>query len=252
MMRWLKYAILFPSSMGIARPISISAPDWPPFFIHDAPNEANLGMGWDILKRCTTQLTLPATFETYPISRMFKYMEGGQLDLNVMSFKPERTKILDYGREMIFENNYNIWIRANLTNKIQRLADLESLNLAFLTGSKTTAEAQSMLEHRKGNNSIETIYVNEQEQIIRMLAAGHSDATISSSPEFRWRLKQLKLEHKLLDTGISIQSQAYFVVASKNSDVYRQNPNLLNQIDQCVKNLKSTGVWAQLKKRYEL
>ena len=45
------------ASNGVARSLTVSAPDWPPFYIHETNDEASRGMAWDLLRSCADHLT---------------------------------------------------------------------------------------------------------------------------------------------------------------------------------------------------
>ena len=250
---WLNFLALALATSAKARPLTVSAPDWPPFYIHDDGNEPYKGMAWDILANCAGQIDKDAVFDMYPIRRMFKYMETGNLDLNIMSFKAERTSTVNYGKEIVFENTYGVWSGASLTAKIKSLTDLNALNVALLIGLHPSEEYKKWLEIRQATPSgKETLILNEQEQILKMLADNRIDATVGSGPEFRWRARKLGLSTKVRDTGLLIQRQAYFFVVAKESSIYKHHPDILRRLDQCVKDMKKSGAWAKLKEHYQL
>jgi ABC-type amino acid transport substrate-binding protein len=250
---WLNLLALALATPAMARSLTISAPDWPPFYIHEDRKTPHKGMAWDILATCASKIDKNPVFDMYPIRRMFKYMEAGDLDLNIMSFKTERTSTVDYGKEVVFENTYSVWSRDSLTIKVKSLADLDNLNVALLIGMRPSAEYKKWLERRQSTPSgKETLILNEQEQILRMLADDRIDATVGSTPEFRWRARKLGLTSKLKPTGLVIQKQAYFFVVAKESPIYKQNPRILQRMDQCVKEMKKSGTWLKLKDHYQL
>ena len=189
----------------------------------------------------------------YPIRRMFKYMEQGELDLNIMSFKADRAGKVDYGKEIVFENNYSVWTRSSLTKKIRVINDLDDLSIAQLVGLRPSDSFKAWFENRlKNPGNKENLVLNDPDQIVKMLASERVDMTVASSPEIRWRSAHLGLRSKVKDSGLIVKKQAYFFVISKASPVYKQNPDLLSRLDQCVKNKKRDGSWASLKLKYQL
>ena len=240
------------STSVLARSLTVSTPDWPPFYIHEEKEPRNKGLAWDILSKCTSQINKSVRFDMYPIRRMFKYMEDGSLDVNIMSYKPERLSALDYGKELVFENTYSVWVRSSLPHPVRTLDDLKNLNVALLIGLHPSDEYEAWLAKRLSTTSDkETLIVNEQEQILKMLASNRTDATIASGPEFRWRGSRLGLSAMIRDTPLIIKKQAYFFVLAKKSP-FHNNENLLPLMDQCVKDMKKSGFWAALKNYYQL
>jgi len=235
------------------RPLKVYTPDWPPFYIQEGGGGTNRGMAWDILATCTKSIDPSVVFDNYPIRRMMKLMEEGELDVNIMSFKPDREKILSYGREVIFENNYVIIVGNHVTKPIRKLADLDTLSIAQLVGLRPSDTFKSWFDKRLANKGgKETLQLNSEEQILKMLANGRIDATVASDAEFKWRSQRLGLTHRIKSTKLTIQKQPYFFVMAKQSPIFRTKPTTLQRMDNCVRNLKKSGEWAEMKNRYQL
>jgi ABC-type amino acid transport substrate-binding protein len=236
-----------------ARPLRVYTPDWPPFYIQDSATPSNKGMAWDILAHCSRQLDKSAVFDNYPIRRMAKLMEEGELDINIMSFKPDRQKNLLYGREVVFENNYIIIVGNHVKKTISNLSDLNSLSIAQLVGLRPSDTFKAWFDHRlQHQTGKETLQLSSEEQILKMLANGRIDATVASEAEFRWRSKKLGLTHKIRNTRLLIQKQPYFFVLAKKSPFLREKPHAISRLDHCLRDLKRSGRWAQMKKQYQL
>ena len=238
---------------AVDRHLTISAPDWPPFYIQESNRDDARGMAWDILKTCSKKYDNAPVFEMYPIRRMFKYMDEGTLDLNVMSYKADRAKTLAYGKEVVFENSYGVWTRSSLATKITSLRDIAKLSIAQLIGLRPSDEFKAMLEERLHDaNSKETLILNDPDQIVKMLASDRIDATVASLAEIRWRANRLNVAQQLRFSGLIVQRQKYYFVMSRNSPFYKEQPRLLTGLDQCVKDLRRSGTWDQLRSRYQL
>jgi ABC-type amino acid transport substrate-binding protein len=235
------------------RHLTISAPDWPPFYIQDSNLDDARGMAWDILKICSKKYDSAAVFEMFPIRRMFKYMEDGSLDLNIMSYKADRVNTLAFGKEVVFENSYGVWTRASLATKIISLHDIKKLSIAQLIGLRPSDEFKAMLEARlHDSTSKETLILNDPDQIVRMLASDRIDATVASLAEIRWRAQRLKVSQQLRFSGLIVQRQKYYFVLSRQSPFYKERPQILTGLDQCVRDLRRSGAWDQLRLRYQL
>lgn len=235
------------------RPLTVYTPDWPPFYIQDDESNSNKGMAWDILGLCTREIDRSVIFDNYPIRRMMKLMEDGAIDVNIMSFKPDRTKIMSFGKEVVFENNYVIIVGQHVSKPIRKLTDLNNLSIAQLVGLRPSDEFKAWFDNRlKHKDGKETLQLNSEEQILMMLANGRIDATVASEAEFKWRSQRLGIRSRIRPTKLSIQKQPYFFVVAKQSPIYRAKPEVLKQMDRCLKNLKKTGRWAQLRNFYNL
>jgi ABC-type amino acid transport substrate-binding protein len=257
MTRWLSLTfgliLMVSATVSHGRSLTVSFPDWPPFYIHDASRPTEQGLAREILGICAEEVDKTANFDMYPIRRMFKYMERGDLDLNIMSFKPDRLATLDFGKELVFENSYVVWTRRSLNKRITSIQDLDSLTIGQLVGLRPSDPFKLWFENRlKTQPDKETLVVNSPEQLLKMLASERIDVTVASQAEFKWRGKKLGLTSKIKNSGFVIKSQDYFLVMSKASPLYKQNPQLLNTLDQCVRKLKITGKWAKLREHYDL
>jgi ABC-type amino acid transport substrate-binding protein len=233
------------------RSLTASAPDWPPFFIQESKTAR--GMGWEILSQCGEKIDSNVSFDMYPIRRMFKQMEQGDLDINIMSYKNDRAKILEYGKEVVFSNTYAVWTGVHVKKTIRRISDLDGLSVGQLVGLRPSDQFRDYFEQRKRKGgTVESLELNDPDQVVKMLAKKRIDATIVSSPEIRWRSKKLQLQDKIRNTNFSLQTQDYFFVMSKNSPFYKRDPSIIRRLDTCVKAMKLSGRWQSLKKQYDL
>jgi polar amino acid transport system substrate-binding protein len=247
--------IIYSLSAGVvsARTLSVYTPDWPPFYIQEANQGNSRGMAWDVLSTCSRRIDKTPVFDNYPIRRMIKKMEDGELDLNIMSFKEDRLRIMAYGKEIIFENDYIIITGGHVTKPIRRLSDLNDLSVAQLVGLRPSDEFKRWFDDRLKNKSgKETFLLNSEEQILKMLANGRVDATVASRAEVKWRSKRLGLTSRIRETNLLIRKQPYFFVMAKQSPIYKARPSSLSTLDACVRDLKRTGSWAKMKSRYQL
>ncbi len=236
-----------------ARTLSVYTPDWPPFYIQEADQENSRGMAWDVLVACSRKIDKNPVFDNYPIRRMIKKMEDGEIDLNIMSFKEDRLRMMAYGKEIIFENDYIIITGSHVTKTIRKLSDLNDLSVAQLVGLRPSDEFRHWFENRLKNKSgKDTFLLNSEEQILKMLANGRVDATVASRAEVKWRSKRLGLTSRIRATNLLIRKQPYYFVMAKQSPIYKARPSSLNILDACVRDLKRSGGWAKLKARYQL
>lgn len=241
------------SAPAVARNLSVYTPDWPPFYVQESDRENSRGMAWDILASCSRKIDRNAAFYNYPIRRMIKKMEDGELDLNIMSFKEDRLRILAYGKEVIFENDYVIITGSHVTKPIRKLSDLNNLSVAQLVGLRPSDEFKRWFDDRLKNKSVQdTFLLNSEEQILKMLANGRVDATVASRAEVKWRSQRLGLTSRIRTTNLLIRKQPYYFVMAKQSPIYKARPDSLRTLDACVRDLKRSGRWTTMKALYQL
>jgi ABC-type amino acid transport substrate-binding protein len=210
-------------------------------------------MGWEILAQCGQKIDQDISFDIYPIRRMFKQMEDGELDINIMSYKDDRTKLVSYGKEVVFVNTYSVWTGAHVLKPIRRLSDLDDLSIGQLVGLRPSDQFKDYFAQRlQQGGRKESVELNDTDQVIKMLASRRLDAAIISSPEIRWRSKKLGLQNKIKDARFTIKSQDYFFVFSRQSPFFKKDPNIVGKLDTCVKAMKLSGRWQELKAQYEL
>lgn len=123
-------------------------------------NPSDQGFAGEILSLCAVKIDPNANFGAYPIRRMMKYMERGDLDVNIMRFKPDRALFLDYGKQTIFENSSVVWKRRSLKKSIKTIHDLDSLSVAQLVGLRTTDEFKEWFDSRlKSKSEIDSLFI---------------------------------------------------------------------------------------------
>lgn len=265
MKKWLRNTILLNQIIGLnsiavsqttksSNSITISAPDWPPYYIDQTKEPGDLkGFGWEISNMCSIKLGLSPKFEQFPIRRMFKEMEKGTLELNIMSFKADREKAVSYGKEVVFSNSYGLWTRTGLQRIPKTFTDLDTLTLAELVGLRTSDAFREYLDRRhkmSGDSKIQTL--SETDAIAKMLASSRVDAAVTSNAEMRYRLKKLGLTSKVSQAPLNVTTQDYFFVISKNSKILKTQPDIVVKFDQCVRQLKSNGIFEKLANKYSI
>ena len=240
-----------------ANALSFSAPDWPPFYISKPAHNKDLytqpGFATEIITLCSQKSNFQVLLKELPIKRMFREMDSGDLDLNIMSFKADRTKSLNFGKEVVFTNTYGLWTRSGLSINVQTLSQLDGLNIVDLVGIRTSDAYRSYIDQRLSKNgSGRVTVVSSVEAIAKMLAIGRADAAVVSIPEMKFRLQKLGLSHRVTNVGFVIKSQPYYFVASKASKNLLTSPGILDRLDQCIRTIKRDGTWEKLKTSYDL
>lgn len=237
--------------------LSFSTPDWPPFYIVKPANNERLnpraGFATEIITLCAQKSNFQVLLKELPIKRMFREMDSGDLDLNIMSFKADRTKSLNFGKEVVFSNTYGLWTRSRLSINIRSLSDLDGLNIVDLVGIRTSDTYRTYIDQRLSKEGAGRVtVVSSVEAIAKMLANGRADAAVVSIPEMKFRLQTLRLTHRVTNAGFIIKSQPYYFVASKSSKNLLASPGTLDRLDRCIRTLKQDGTLERLMSLYDL
>jgi ABC-type amino acid transport substrate-binding protein len=256
-MRQLK-TLLFVAVLFLSRPIygsppvSVSIPDFPPYYIYDQLGRRS-GFATEVIELCFKKLNLTPAFRQLPIKRMFRDMESGNLEVNIMSFKEDRTKFLQYGKVPVFHGEYIAFVHRSFKSDFRSLTDLDPLNLGELIGLKPSVDYRTYADRRlqqrdKGRITV----VGNVDSLIKMLAKKRIDVFIANRAEIAWRAKELQLDDAIKATNYVLASQDYFWTVAKKSPVLRARPDTVGALDRCVHDLSHSSELAPLEKRYGL
>lgn len=239
---------LVPSTIlaGTSRPLMVSAPDWPPFYIEGRPI-GKRGLATEVLSRCSESLKLSYQLVDLPINRMFKAMERGDLDVNIMSFKPDRTKFLVYGKAPVFKNSYVPFVKRGSTIKIKSIASFDNLRVGDYVGIRTSDEFRAYLDKRLAQPDGRVDVVNAADSLVKMLVKGRIDITVAAKTELPFRAQSMGYPPgSIQPLPYVLKSADYFVVISKASPLLRSRPSLVTEFDHCITAMKKDGTYARL------
>ena len=118
-----------------AQKIIINDIHWPPYFMINAVEEGS-GLAKDIITLCLPRIGHKATFNELPIKRTHHFMQMGEIDITVYSYKEKREEILYYGKEVLFNSEYGFMVRKNSEIKIDKLTDVKPLCYWAFSGVK--------------------------------------------------------------------------------------------------------------------
>ena len=106
------------------------------------------GFGFDIVKACLSEkYELKATEQS--INGLFKKLERGSIDINIMSYKTKRAEYVHYASEPIFENSYVPFKKVGKEVLISKISDFDRYSLAHLDGLRTSNEYFEYINNRK-------------------------------------------------------------------------------------------------------
>ena len=69
------------------------------------------GLAKEVINLCLQGIGSQAKYQELPVKRTHHFMEVGEIDVTVYSYKEERNEILYYSKEVLFNSEYGfiIW-----------------------------------------------------------------------------------------------------------------------------------------------
>lgn len=221
--------------------------DWPPFFFGRTKNE-HTGFAREILTTCVSEIGYKPIFKFFPIKRMFVYLESGEVDLAILSYKKKRESFLQYGKITLFTSSYRPVVRGTSMINIKSLQDFDNLRLGHLAGLSYSPEYLNYIENRKKDGTLITTTIGESN--LKMLLEGIIDIYVGTREPELWHAKQRgELDHiKILD--FDIKTSEYFVTVSKKSPRITSKEEFLGSLDQCLGSLQNTSQYRDIAIQY--
>ena len=182
-----------------AQTLRIIENDWPPYYVKDP--SANLpGFARELLNICIPQLGYHTDFTFYPVKRMYTYLEKGELDIALFSYRKSREALVHFSREPLFASGYRPVVRAGGGIQIRSLADFENLRIGHLAGLKYSESFLAYIEKRREAGTLVTSTTGDS--CLRMLMEDIIDIFVDTESTVRWRAKQTGLLGKDHNFGL--------------------------------------------------
>lgn len=232
---------------GVQNEIIIVENDWPPFLLGKS-NETFPGFAKELLTTCISKTDYKPVFIFFPIKRMFAYLKTGEADLAIFSHKKARESFLLYGKTPLFTTGYRPIVRADSNIQIQTLADFDKLRLGHLAGLKYSPKFYEYITKREKSSNLITTTMGNSTQ--KMLLEGIIDIYVDTRESALWRAKQHNVEDQIRILDFDIKTSNYFVTISKKSPRITSQSKLLDSIDSCVTNLRTTGRYDIIAAKY--
>ena len=242
----LSFAIFY-SHQTIANEIIVNDPDWPPYFFKGARYQP-IGFAKEVLKQCLPQTGYKARFIYHPIKRMRTYMESGDIDLHIYSYKPSRESFLIYGQEPLFKTSYQPFINKKAPFEIQSIEDFKGLRIGHLQGLKYSKDYYQYIEEQLEKGFVRSVTSNVS--LISLLAEEKIDTFVNTVDTVYWLATTLGVREDILAVEFDIQTKNYFVALSKNSDRIKDKNAFLTKLDSCIKEIKKSGQYQKIKTGY--
>lgn len=227
--------------------LNIVASDWPPYIFGEKPGELK-GIAKELLEMCVPQTGYDTKFESYPVKRIFAYLEEGKADVSVFSYKKEREDFLFYGKEPLFASGYRPVVLAGKNIQIRTLQDFDKLRLGHLEGLKYSKNFYEYIELRRKKGNL--VIATTEDSCLRMLLNNMIDIFVDTQDTTLWRAKEMNALDKIRVLDFDIQTQNYFTVVSKKSKKIKDIPAFLQQTDECLKKVKADGRYDAVIRKY--
>jgi len=239
------------TSLLYANTLNLNDIDWPPYLFPESNNQLP-GLGKDVLNECLPKKHFRLRFNKLPVKRTHRFMQSGELDISLYSYKKEREAFVVYGKVPIFTTEYGFAMRADSDINIEKLEDLQPLMVGHLAGLTHTPELLAIIE---------------QKRLVGEISEGHSiDAMfaqlLSSTPRFDimpntkqtfyWRAKSLGVSDKIKVSDFTVAQKDYFVSVSKSTTNISDISSFLNNFDNCITQMHVDGRYAALLRKYGL
>lgn len=222
---------------------------WPPIFFGEAPAGGEpLGFGRELLERCVARAGFRAVFRDVPVLRMYAELESGRLDVNLFSFAEERTRIVDYGREVAFRGSYRPVVRSESAIEIRRLADLDPLLLGHLRGLRYSDEMRDYVEAREASGRLRVVDTNED--LLELLLGRRIDVFVNLDVTTRWMAREKGVEDRVRLLPFEVKTSDYRVVLSRATPRVADRTAFLAAVDACIAEGRRGGWLAELESRY--
>jgi len=225
--------------------------DWPPFFFL-SKGEIHKGLGKELLVNCLTNNNYTIEFKNLPVKRTHAYMQSGDIDITVYSYKEERNQFVLYGSEPIFHTQYGFAVRQDSNIEITSIDDLRPLVIGHLSGLSHTPEITAIIEKNKSKQQVREGY--SIESLIAQLLAEPSQFDIlpNAKSTILWTAKKLGVSSQIKVLDFTAKQKNYFVTVSKFSKNVTQPEKLLALIDQCLIEQKNNGTYDRISAQYAL
>ena len=222
---------------------------WPPYFMINAQEEGT-GLAKDVINLCLQRIGHEAKFHELPVKRTHHFMEVGEIDITVYSYKEEREKILHYGKEVLFNSEYGFMVRANSGIKIDKLDDLSPYVIGHLAGLSYTPELKKIIDDKAEIGEV-VIGYSLKAMFAQILAdIPRFEIMADSKHTFYWEAKKLGVSDKIQILDYNIKNKAYYITVSKHSNNIKNPEKFLDKIDTCLRDIKQNGTYGKILARY--
>ena len=203
----------------------------------------------EILEICIPKLGYQPEFIPSTVDEVFAGLKSGNLQLHVLSFRPERAEYLSYAEEPMFYSGYRPFVRPGIVLDGYRHEALDDLRLGHRREMKYSAEFDAYMKRRMEKDDV--LVVDSDPDALKAVAEGKVDAVplmLSTALHHRRRLGLEDQVNVLMD--FDLKTAGYRVAVPKIQTIIQDVPSFLAGIDRCIKDLKADGRYDEIGDRY--
>ena len=226
--------------------------DWPPYLIANPETPDMPGLGKDIINHCAAKYQYHMRYFLLPIKRISLYMQHGEIDLNIYSYKEYREEFLVYSKVPIFNTEIGLVVRADSDIKIHSLDDLIPLRIGHLAGLTHTPELLAIIEKKRKAGELSEGHSLDAMFAQLLSSTPRFDIMPDSKQTLYWNAKQLGISDQIKVLPFVTGRKDYFITVSKKTKNIDNIEAFLNQFDQCIIQMHEDGRYDRLLKKYNL
>jgi polar amino acid transport system substrate-binding protein len=230
-------------------PIEINFPEFPPYYFLDEQGRRT-GITTETLTLCLNTIKRPFIFVDLPIERMQIGMQEGFIDIHSYSYNPARESFVEFGHQELFRTEYRPFVRADSTIRIQGIPDFDKLRLGHIIGLRYSPAFMNYVETRRQAHTIDEAANTEQN--FRKLLAGRIDTFVNAVEPALYVAKRLGFRDKVKVLDWVAHDGHYFTAVSKNSRRIPDRRVFLQELDDCLRELKKAGTFCAIYENYGL
>jgi polar amino acid transport system substrate-binding protein len=239
------------TSLLSANTLILNDTDWPPYLFPES-NSQFPGLGKDVLNACLPKKDFRLRFNKLPVKRTHRYMQSGELDISLYSYKKEREAFVVYSKEPIFTTEYGFAIRADSEIKIEKLEDLQPLVIGHLAGLTHTPELLKIVEQKRLTGEISLGHSIDAMFAQLLSTTPRFDIMPNTKQTFYWRAKKLGVSDKIKVPDFTVAYKKYFVTVSKMTKNIADIAGFLADLDQCIIEMHQDGRYKAILNKYGL
>lgn len=231
--------------------LDVNSADWPPFFLNERAT-GQPGLARELMNLCVNSKDYTLRYMQLPIKRTHQYMQSGELDLAVYSFKPDRESFVWYSAQPLFHSEIGVAVKTEFIQPIEKEADLEPWRIGYLAGLALTPTLAVLLGAKKTKTQAVEAY--SMELLFDQLVAtpNRIDLVINSRESLLWMASRDVYAGKVKVLDFSLERKPYYLTVSRNSRKLAEPVAFLAKFDACVQQAQRLGDYQRLFAKYQL
>jgi len=178
-------------------------------------------------------------------------MKQGKLDLTVYSYKKEREQALIYGKEPLFRSEYGFLVPANSKIQVNTLDDVLPYQIGHLAGLTYSPNYMKIINDKMKLKQV-TVGHTLESMFLQLLAPNpRFDIMADSKRTFHWYAKSAGISDKVKVLDYNLITKDYFITVAKRANNIDNPTKLLNETDNCLKQMKKDGSYEAILAKYE-